>query len=174
MTSAPATRLADTPADFANAAGAARNMSSHASISTASTVAASTSRLLERGEILRDHGHRLLVGAGRAELHDLGAGLDHGDVPGQRVVGVALVVGLLVVGVTERDPAALDEAPVRALAAVVRESVKEGSGVGVLPERLEADRVAAELLVAALHHAHVLHARRAVPRCLRHDALLIR
>src|SRR5581483_6681050 len=64
------------------------------------------------------------------------------------------------VGVLEPDRALDDVAPVAALAAVVRQPAEERCRVRVLAERLEADDVAVELAVAALHHAHVLDLRR--------------
>src|SRR5439155_26663773 len=116
----------------------------------------SPSRSLEGRQVLGDDGHRLLVLAGRAELDDFGAGSDQRDVPGRRAVGVAGLVDLVVVGEAERDPALDDVAPVRALAAVVGQALEERSPVAILAERLEADRVTPELLVAALHQTHVL------------------
>src|SRR3954454_24040785 len=170
MASAPATVRVDTPADLANSRGAAAYMSAHARASAASIVAAvwrSTgavsitavaappirSGLLRGREVARHDGHRALVVVGRAELHDVRARLDHRNMTRRRVVGVARLVHLVVVCVAEGHATALDVAPVRALATVVREPAEDRRRVHVLPERLEADGVAAQLPVASLHHA---------------------
>src|SRR4051794_27948699 len=178
ITSAPATRRVEMPTACAKPDGAAAYMSLHAHASADSITAAvcwstgnvsiaglvmllMASSLLRRGEVLRYHRHGSLVVVGGAELDDVGARLDDRDVPRRRVVGVARLVHLVMVRVTEGHPPALYVPPVRALAAVVRQPAEQWGRVDVLLERLEADRVAAGLAVAALHHPHVLHMRRA-------------
>src|SRR3954471_18747379 len=85
-----------------------------------------------------------------------------------RVVRVAGFVDLVPIRELERDLAAQHVAPVRALAAVVGEALEERRRVDRLAERLEADRVAVELVVATLHHTHVLDARSRSGGNLRH------
>jgi len=130
--------------------------------------ALNAARSLRRREVLRHDLHRAPVLRGRAELDDVRPGLDDRHVSGRRVVGVARLVGLLVIGVAERHPAARHVAPVRALAVVVGQPLEQRSRIGVLAERLEPHRVPAELLVAALHHAHVLDLRGALLGSLGH------
>src|SRR4051812_22964213 len=126
---------------------------------------------LGRREVPAEHLHRAAVLLGRAELDPLGPRRHDRDVAGGRVVGVAALVDLLAIGVLERHLPADHVAPVRALAAVVGQSLEQRRRVGVLAERLEPDHVAAELLVAPLHHAHVLDLRGRLLRGLRHFRL---
>src|SRR4051812_39201364 len=98
ITSAPATRLVEMPTACAKPDGAAAYRSLHAHASAAATPPAVSwppgtvsiaglvtllraSPLLRRGGVLRSPRHGSLVVVGGAEPDDVGARLDHGDVP---------------------------------------------------------------------------------------------
>src|SRR5256885_7915606 len=125
-TSAPPSSVMPRPARVANSGGAAEYMSVQARASAASMALALRgpdsrlipviSRPLHGAQVSSDDLHRAPVLLGRAELDDLGAGLDDRDVPGRGVVGVAGLVALVVVREPERDLAPHHVAPVRALA----------------------------------------------------------
>src|SRR2546421_5080951 len=114
----------------------------------------------------------LLQLLGRAEHHDLGAGLvlDR-DVAGRRVEGVAGLEDLLAIRVSKGEAAVDDVTPVRALAAVVRQPLEHGGRVDVLAELDETHRVAVDVLVPILHRTMVVDLR-ALLRYLRHGYLL--
>ena len=92
---------------------------------------------LPSGEVLLHDGHGRLELGRRAELDDARAGGHQRQVSRRRVVGVTRDVGLLVVGPAEGELAGGDDAPVRALAAVVGQPDEVRRRVDVL---LEASR----------------------------------
>ena len=102
------------------------------------------------GQVALDDGHRGVEVGRRTELDDRGSGGDQRQVPCRRVVRIARDVRLLTVRPAERQLSCGDDAPVLALAAVVRKPDEVRGRVGVLLETLEADRVVAERRVAAL------------------------
>src|SRR4051794_11633783 len=114
----------------------------------------------------------LLQLLGGAEHHDLGAGLvlDR-DVAGRRVEGVAGPEDLLAIRVAKGEAARDDVAPVRALAAVVRQPLEHRGRIDVLAELDEAHRVAVDVRVPILHRTVVINLR-ALLRYLRHGCLL--
>ena len=70
---------------------------------------------------------------------------------------------LAAVGVVVHEGALEDDAPVRALAAVVGQALEQRAGVGVRGVGLETDRVVADLLVATFETVHLVDRRRLVP-----------
>src|SRR5882672_10250043 len=71
---------------------------------------------------------------------------------GRAVVRVAGDVGLLAVDVPVDDRAADHHAPVRALAAVVRQATEQRSGFELSLVGFESDRIAVQLDIAGLEH----------------------
>src|SRR5215218_8871251 len=103
---------------------------------------------LEGCQVARDRLHGAAVLLRGAELHEVGAGVDHRHVSRRGVVGVTRLVDLLAVRVAERQAALDDVPPVGALAAVVGEPFEQWRGVSLVAEGLEPDGVAPELLIA--------------------------
>ena len=76
------------------------------------------------------------------------------------------------VGVADHEPAGPDDAPVRALAAVVGQATEQRRGVDVGAEGLEGDRLVAQFDVAALDLRLVDHDRGFVLARAGHGVLL--
>src|SRR5450631_4417460 len=84
-------------------------------------------------------------------------------MPRRREVSVTGDVGLVVVWPAEGQLAGSHDTPVRARAAVARQSREVRCGVGVLPEGLEADGVIPKARVPALD-LHLVDRPRSAPR----------
>src|SRR5205814_2595606 len=76
---------------------------------------------------------------------------------------------LFAIGVAERQPAAYDVSPVRALTAIVREPFHQRCRVDVLVKGREIHRIALDLIGSIGHRPELAALRRALLRNLRHD-----
>ena len=92
----------------------------------------------------------------------------------RRVEGVAGFEDLFAIGVAKDQLAADDIAPVRALAAVIWQSLHERRRVDVLAEGREIHRVPVEIVGPIHDRTKLPTLRRAVPRNLRHLRRLLR
>src|SRR6185437_4065542 len=121
-------------------------------------------------------GHRLLDGCrrggqllGRAELHELRAGLGRRRVTRWHVEGLAGLDGLLVIAVTDRQSTLEHVPPVRTWAIPARECGQHGREVVALTNRDEVDGVVADVIVSVFGVTEVIDERRTLLGDFGHD-----
>src|SRR5688500_2957238 len=96
------------------------------------------------GHVLLDDSQRLLELFGRTELDDLGSGVEERKMNGRNVVGLDGLDDDVAIGAAVLQSSFEHHAPMRALAAVVRQALEECGQIGIGGVGLESDGVAIE------------------------------